>query len=298
MKKDAGTQTTLTLFEEQTIRRVWYQDTWYFSIIDVIAALTDSKSPRRYWSDLKRKLEAEGYHELYENIVQLKLASTTDNKHYVTDTANTTTLLRIVQTIPSPKAEPLKRWLADVGAQRIEEIENPEAAIERMRQTLEDRGYPKDWIELRMRSIAIRNELTTEWKERGAQDGLEYAILTSEIATGTFGITNQQHQSIKGLSKRHIVKDHMTNLELVLGSLGDATAIELHQGRDSQGFTELQRDAKEAGEVAGSARKDIEARTGTPVVSSSNFLHLTNGKKQKKQIKGPQQKILLPLDEE
>lgn len=298
MKKDAGPQTTLTLFEEQTIRRVWYQDTWYFSIIDVIAALTDSNNPRRYWSDLKRKLEAEGYHEVYENIVHLKLASTTDNKQYVTDTANTTTLLRIVQTIPSPKAEPLKRWLAEVGAQRIEEIQNPEAAMERMRQTLEEKGYPKDWIDIRMRSIAIRNELTTEWKERGAHDGLEYAILTNEIAQGTFGISKQEHQTTKGLSKRENVKDHMTNLELVLASLGDATAIELHQGRDSQGFTSLQRDAREAGEVAGSTRKDIEARTGLPVVSSSNFLHLTTKKKRSKTIKGPQQKSLLDTNEE
>ncbi len=298
MQKDTTPKTTLTLFEEQTIRRVWYQDTWYFSVIDVIAALTDSKNPRRYWSDLKRKLETEGYSELYENIVQLKLASTTDKKQYVTDTANTNTLLRIIQTIPSPKAEPLKRWLADVGSQRLEEIEHPEAALERMRQTLEEKGYPKDWIELRMRSIAIRNELTTEWRERGAHDGLEYAILTNEIAQGTFGITKQEHQSTKGLSKHHNVKDHMTNLELVLDSLGEATAIELHQGRDSQGFTELQRDAREAGEVAGSARKDIEARTGISVVNSSNFLHLTKGKKREKRIEEPQQKRLLPPDEE
>ncbi len=297
MKKEAKPETTLALFQEQTVRRVWYQETWYFSIIDVIAILTDSKSPRRYWSDLKRKLEEEGYSELYEKIVQLKMASTTDGKHYVTDAANTSTLLRIVQTVPSPKAEPLKRWLAEVGMQRIEEIQNPEATMERMRQTLEAKGYPKDWIEMRMRSIAVRNELTIEWEERGAHDGLEYAILTNEIANATFGMSIQEHKSIKGL-KHENVRDHMTNLELILTSLGEATATKLHQDRDTQGFADLQIDAKEAGEVAGSTRKDIENRTGTPVVSPSNYLHLTSAKKRTKEIKKGKQGSLLDIEKE
>src|SRR5262249_54312117 len=155
---------------------VWHQDRWYFSVVDVIAILTESANPRRYWSDLKRKLIAEGYSELYEKIVQLKMQSA-DLKSYVTDAADTTALLRIVQSVPSPRAEPLKRWLAEVGTQRIEEIENPELAMERMRALYEQKGYPQNWIEARMRGIAVRNELTTEWEERGAQEGQEYAIL-------------------------------------------------------------------------------------------------------------------------
>lgn len=165
MPKDPKQPTSIALFQEKTVRRVWYQDRWFFSIIDVIAILTDSPNPRRYWSDLKRKLTAEGYDQLYANIVQLKMVSS-DQKSYVTDAADTTTLLRIIQSVPSPKAEPLKRWLAEVGTQRIEEIENPELAMERMRALYEAKGYPEEWIDKRMRGIAIRNDLTAEWGVR------------------------------------------------------------------------------------------------------------------------------------
>lgn len=213
---------------------------------------------------------------MYAHSVQLKMLAP-DGKQRVTDAADTETLLRIVQSVRSPKAEPFKRWLAEVGTQRIEEIENPELAMERMRQTLEAKGYPKDWIEMRMRSIAVRNELTQEWEERGAKEGLEYAILTNEIANATFGMSIQEHKNIKGL-KRENIRDHMTNLELILTSLGEATSAKLHQDRDTQGFSDLQQDAREAGEVAGSTRRDIEQRTGTPVVSPTNYLHLTTGK--------------------
>jgi DNA-damage-inducible protein D len=247
--KDTKPATSVALFQEKTVRRVWYQGKWYFSVVDVIAILTESANPRRYWSDLKRKLVAEGYDQLYENIVQLKMMSS-DQKSYVTDAADTTTLLRIIQSVPSPKADPLKRWLAEVGTQRIEEIENPELAM-----------------------------------ERGAKEGLEYAILTNEISQATFGVGIQQHKAIKGL-KRENVRDHMTDLELILTMLGEETAKTLHQTRDTQGFDDLQVDTKEAGNVAGSTRQDIERRTGQPVVNSSNYLHLTAGRKKKSLQKG------------
>lgn len=279
MPKEPKQPTSIALFQEKTVRRVWWNDRWYFSIVDVVAILTDSPNPRRYWSDLKRKLTAEGYDQLYANIVQLKMMST-DQKSYVTDAADTTTMLRVIQSIPSPKAEPLKRWLAEVGSQRIEEIENPEKAMERMRTLYEQKGYPKEWIDARMRSIAVRNDLTDEWEQRGAKEGLEYAILTNEIAHATFGISIQEHKGLKGL-KRENIRDHMTDLELILTMLSEATATRLHQDRDTQGFNNLQVDAKEAGEVAGNTRRDIEARTGTPIVSAKNYKHLTAGKKQK-----------------
>ena len=290
MKKNQKPETSLALFQEKTIRRVWYQDAWYFSITDVIAVLADTNNPRRYWSDLKRKLEVEGYSEVYEKIVQLKMEAP-DGKNRVTDAADTAAILRIIQSISSPKAEPLKRWLAEVGTQRIEEIEHPELAMERMRQTLEAKGYPKDWIENRMRNIAVRNDLTQEWLERGAKEGLEYAILTNEIAHATFGMSIQEHKNLKGL-KRENVRDHMTNLELILVSLGEATTTKLHQDRDSQGFTELQTDARQGGEIAGRTRQDIEQHTGTPVVSPTNYLHLTAGKKRAEKLKINEQEML------
>lgn len=279
-EKQQPPTTSIALFQEKTIRRVWFQDRWYFSVIDVIAVLTDTGNQRRYWSDLKRKLVAEGYDEVYEKIVQLKMPAP-DQKMRVTDAADTQTLLRIIQSIPSPKAEPFKRWLAEVGTQRIEEIENPELAMERMRALYEQKGYPKEWIEARMRGIAVRNELTEEWEQRGAKEGLEYAILTNEIAQATFGMPIQDHKALKGL-KRENIRDHMTDLELILTMLGEATATNLHQTRDTQGFDKLQVDAWEAGEVAGNTRRDIESRTGQPVVSSSNYLHLTKKRVSKK----------------
>ena len=296
MKKNTQPETTLALFQESIVRRIWFKGTWYFSLIDVITVLANTNNARRYWSDLKRKLEDEGYYEVYEKIVQLKMKAQ-DGKNRVTDAADTQTLLRIVQSVASPQAEPFKRWLAEVGTQRLEEIENPEAAIERMRATLEAKGYPQGWIELRMRSIAIRNELTQEWEERGAKQGLEFAILTNEIADRTFGITIQEHKGVKRLSKKDNIREHENDLELILTMLGDATATKLHQDRDTQGFTDLQKDAREAGDVAGRTREDIETRTGTKVVSASNYLHLTTGKKRSKQSKDAQQHELPTTDQ-
>ena len=296
MKKNPKPETSLAIFQEKMVRRQWYEGRWFFSVIDVIAILTDSDRPRKYWSDIKTRLISEGYDEVSEKIGQLKMLAP-DGKMRVTDAADTLTLLRIIQSIPSPRAEPFKRWLAEVGTQRIEEIENPELAMERMRQTLEAKGYPKDWIEMRMRSIAVRNELTQEWEERGAKEGLEYAILTNEIANATFGMSVQEHKNIKGL-KRENIRDHMTNLELILTSLGEATSAKLHQDRDTQGFSDLQRDAKEAGDVAGSTRRDIEQRTGTPVVSPTNYLHLTAGKRRAEKLKINEQEMLSNTEDE
>jgi len=283
MSNDKKPLTSVALFQEKTVRRVWFEDRWFFSVIDGIAILTDSDRPRKYWSDLKTKLIKEGYVEVSEKIGQLKMEAP-DGKMRVTDAVDTITLLRIIQSITSPKADPFKRWLAEVGTQRLEEIENPEKAMERMRALYEEKGYPKEWIEKRMRGIAVRNELTEEWEERGAKEGLEYAILTNEIARATFGMNIQDHKALKSL-KRENIRDHMTDLELILTMLGEATATRLHQDRDTQRFDNLQVDVKEAGEVAGSTRRDIESRTGTPVVSSSNYLYLSGSKKKKQLTK-------------
>jgi len=238
--KDQHKATSIALFQERNVRRVWYDEQWYFSVIDVITILTESDNPRRYWSDLKRKLVAEGYEEVYERIVQLKMEAP-DGKQRLTDAANTPALLRIIQSVPSPKAEPFKRWLAEVGRQRLQEIENPELTMARMKALYEQKGYPPEWIEKRMRGIAIRNELTDEWEKRGAKEGRDYAILTNEISQATFGVSIQAYKAYKSLQRENL-RDHMTDLELVLTMLGEATATTLHQNRDSQGIKELKRD--------------------------------------------------------
>ena len=288
MTKESKPTTSVALFQEKTVRRVWYEDRWFFSIIDVVAILTDSPNPRRYWSDLKRDLEAEGYAEVYAHSVQLKMEAP-DGKMRVTDAADTRTLLRIIQSIRSPKADPLKQWLAEVGSQRIEEIENPELAMERMRALYEAKGYPKDWIEKRMRGIAVRNELTEEWEERGAQEGLEYAILTNDIAQATFGMGIQDETGPPGGRARGLVpfgerrrfahhRDH--RLERTSARRGHARRA--RGSRDRRGDHRLPR---EAGDVAGNTRRDIEKRTDTNVVSSANYLHLTGSKKNPKRLK-------------
>ncbi len=267
----------IAVFQEQAIRRVWHGGEWWFSVVDVVGVLSGSNIARRYWSDLKRKLAQEaGSVQLYEKIVQLKLAAP-DGKQRETDCANTETLLRIVQSIPSPKAEPFKQWLAQVGYDRIKEIENPELASARARELYESKGYPKVWIEKRLRSIAIRGELTDEWKQRGVQEGREYAILTSEIASATFGVTPEGHKKIKGLAKLKTgdnLRDHMTDLELIFTMLGEASTTEIARRKDAQGFPANRRTAKEGGTIAGDARKALEAKTGKPVVSASNNLAL------------------------
>ena len=265
----------LALFEEKEIRRTYQEGKWYFSVVDVVFALTDSKNPRRYWSDLKIKLSAEGYDiQLYDFIVQLKLEST-DGKKYKTDCADTEGILRIIQSIPSPKAEPFKRWLAKVGSERIEEIQNPELAMDRMKELYEKKGYSKSWINMRERGIATRHNLTDEWKERGISKGIEYAILTNEIYKSGFGVTAKEYKDIKGLHESENLRDSMTNIELALTNLGEATAVEFHKKNDSKDLNELKNDMSEAGNVINSAKKEIERKLERPIITSDNYIELT-----------------------
>jgi hypothetical protein len=269
MKKRTDPGTKVALFEQRTIRREWFNDEWWFSIIDVVEVLTGTDRPRKYWNDLKKKLNSEGYVQVSEKIGQLKMTSA-DGKKYLTDAANTETLLRIIQSIPSPKAEPFKRWLAQVGNERILEINDPELAMERMKTLYEAKGYPKEWIEQRIRGIEIRRELTDEWKDRGAEEKRDYAILTNEITRATFGMDVQDYKEYKGLARENL-RDHMTNLELVLTMLGEATTTELHRNRDSLGVPELKRDARDGGEIAGNTRREIEQKTGKSIVSPESY---------------------------
>lgn len=261
---------SIQLFEDQKIRTAWdaEKEEWYFSIIDVISVLTGTANPRRYWSDLKRKLKAEGANELYEKIVQLKMLSS-DGKRYKTDVANTEQLLRIIQSIPSPKAEPFKAWLAMVGKERIEETIDPEQAIDRALNTYLKKGYSEEWIHQRLLAIRIRNELTDEWKKRGVQKGKEYAILTDEISRAWSGMTTGQYKRLKGLTKENL-RDNMTDLELVLTMLAEASTTDISKTAKPQTFEENKQVAKRGGKVAGIARQALEAETGKPVITEKN----------------------------
>jgi hypothetical protein len=272
----------IKLFESKQIRSEWSdkEQKWYFAIIDVIEVLSESNNPRRYWSDLKRKLNAEGFSQLYEIIVQLKMISS-DGKKYVTDCADAKGLLRIIQSIPSPKAEPFKLWLAQVGSDRLDEIENPELATQRTRELYKLKGYPDDWIEKRMRSIAIREELTEEWKNRGVKEQIEYAILTSEISKATFGLTPSEYKVVKGLKSQNL-RDHMTDLELIFSMLGEASTTAIVKTKNPKGFVQNKIVAKQGGTIAGDARKALELKTGEKVVSGDNFLPETKKKRELK----------------
>ena len=261
---------SIQLFEDQKIRTAWdaEKEEWYFSIIDVISVLTGTANPRRSWSDLKRKLKAEGANELYEKIVQLKMLSS-DGKRYKTDVANTEQLLRIIQSIPSPKAEPFKAWLAMVGKERIEETIDPEQAIDRALDTYLKKGYSEEWIHQRLLAIRIRNELTDEWKKRGVQKGKEYAILTDEISRAWSGMTTGQYKRLKGLTKENL-RDNMTDLELVLTMLAEASTTDISKTAKPQTFEENKQVAKRGGKVAGIARQALEAETGKPVITEKN----------------------------
>ena len=261
---------SIQLFEDQKIRTAWdaEKEEWYFSIIDVISVLTGTANPRRYWSDLKRKLKAEGANELYEKIVQLKMLSS-DGKRYKTDVANTEQLLRIIQSIPSPKAEPFKAWLAMVGKERIEETIDPERAIDRALDTYLKKGYSEEWIHQRLLAIRIRNELTDEWKKCGVQKGKEYAILTDEISRAWSGMTTGQYKRLKGLTKENL-RDNMTDLELVLTMLAEASTTDISKTAKPQTFEENKQVAKRGGKVAGIARQALEAETGKPVITEKN----------------------------
>jgi DNA-damage-inducible protein D len=259
-----GNETSkIAAFDGKNIRKALHEGEWWFSVIDVIEVLTGSSIPRRYWSDLKKKLTKEGFTETYEKIVQLKMPAP-DGKMRLTDCADTETLFRIIQSIPSPKVEPLKRWLAKVGKERIDEIENPELSMDRMKDLYEKKGYPKDWIDKRMRGIAVRQDLTDEWLTRGARKSLEFAILTNEIMQGAFDLKVEEYKNIKGLKQENL-RDHMDDIELILTMLAEATTTKLHRDRDSFGFPLLKKDAQDGGAVAGRTRKDIEGNKGTHI---------------------------------
>ncbi len=271
-KKNELATTKVALFEGKKIRKVFHQNEWWFSVIDVIEVLTDSTNPRRYWTDLKRKLkEEEGFFQLYDFLVQLKMQAP-DGKMRETDTANTETMLRIIQSIPSPKAEPFKLWLAKVGYERIQEIENPELASQRGRALYKAKGYPPEWIEKRMRSIAIREELTSEWSRRNVKQGKEFGILTSEISKATFGMTPGDYKKYKSLKGKENLRDHMSDLELIFSMLGEASTKEITVKRDAQGFPENLQAARDGGAVAGNARRELEQKAGKRIISSENYL--------------------------
>jgi len=259
-------------FDGSKIRKTWYKEQWYFSIVDVIGVLTDSPIPRTYWSKLKAKILAESGNQLNPNWVQLKMLST-DGKIYKTDATNTEGILRIVMSVPSPKAEPLKLWLAQTGYERIQETENPELGFERMKAVYRAKGYTEEWIKERMNSIQARNKLTDEWSKRGVKEGQEFGILTAIIAKETFDVTPSEHKEIKGLTKpSQNLRDHMTDLELVLMTLGEVLTRTETIKNDAQGFNENAKTAKRGGSIAGKARVMIEEETGKKVVSKENFL--------------------------
>ena len=256
-----------------------YKNEWWFSVIDVVGALTDSPIPRRYWSDLKIKLKNEGSTELYANIVQLKLASS-DKKLYETDCANTETIFRIIESIPSPKAEPFKRWLAKVGYERVQEIEDPELAQKRARAIYRAKGYPDDWIELRMRGIEIREQLTDQWQKHAVKEGREYEILTAEISKATFGMTPSEYKKFKGLKHQNL-RDHMDVLESLFSQLGEAATTEITKVENPLGFIPNKSTSRRGGRIAGEAREKLETITGKKVSTKQNYLQL----KKKKEIK-------------
>lgn len=268
----------IQLFEDKRIRTVWNEEKedWYFSIVDVIAVLTeqpDQRAASNYWAKLKQRLKEEGADQLLTNCQQLKLKSPKDGKRYKTDVADTEQLLRIIQSIPSPKAEPFKRWLAEVGRERIEETIDPELTIDRALETYLKKGYTREWINQRLQAIQVRKELTDEWDARGVQKGIEYAILTDEISRAWSGMSTRQYKNLKGLKKENL-RDNMTTLELVLNMLAEATTTEISKQKLPETLSENIDVARAGGKVAGDARKAIEAQTGVPVITAQNASQL------------------------
>ena len=268
--------TQIKLFEEKKVRSVWDEEEqqWYFSVIDVVEVLTESVNPRDYWFKMKKRVHSEDGLELSTICRQFKMIAQ-DGKNRETDCANVKSLFRIIQSIPSPKAEPFKQWLAQVGYERMQEIENPELAQKRMKELYEKKGYPKDWIDKRLRGIAIRQNLTDEWKERGISKEKDFAILTAEISKATFGMTPSEYKNVKGLTKKNQnLRDHMTDLELIFTMLGERVTTEISQQEKPEGFEENKDVARRGGNVAGVARKETEKELGHSVISSENFLNL------------------------
>ena len=268
----------IQLFEDKRIRTAWDEEKeeWYFSIVDVVAVLTDQPDQRgasNYWAKLKQRLKEEGADQLLTNCQQLKMKSPKDGKRYNTDVADTEQLLRIVQSIPSPKAEPFRAWLAQVGRERIEETIDPELTIERALETYLKKGYTREWINQRLQAIQVRKELTDEWDARGVQKGVEYAILTNEISRAWSGMSTRQYKNLKGLKKENL-RDNMTTLELVLNMLAEATTTQFSKDRKPTTFQENLEVAKAGGQVAGRTRKDIESQSNTPVISPKNAAQL------------------------
>jgi len=274
--------THIAIFNGKTIRRKLVNNEWFFSVVDIVGVLTESTDSNDYWYRLKKRERETSEIELSTFCRQLKLKSG-DGKEYETDCANTEGIFRIIQSIPSKKAEPFKRWLAKVGYERVKEIENPELAQERMKKLYEQKGYSKDWIEKRLRGIAIRQELTDEWKQRGVEEDIEFAILTNEISKAAFGKTVEEYKELKKL-KRENLRDHMDDLELIFSMLGEASTTKIAKAKDTKGFEENKIAAKQGGEVAGNARKELELKTGESVLSEENFLDIPEKIKKKKKI--------------
>ncbi|MBL7940035.1 MAG: hypothetical protein JNL43_11805 [Flavobacteriales bacterium] len=280
MAKSTHPDTRIAIFQRKEVRRTLHNNEWWFVIADVVAALTDSVDPAGYIKDMRRRDEALG--KGWGQIATPLFISTSGGVQKL-NCANTEGLFRIIQSIPSPKAEPFKRWLAKVGYERVQEIEDPELASKRTRAIYKAKGYSDDWIEKRMRSIAIRDELTDEWKKRGVKEQREYSILTAEISEATFGLTPSEYARFKEL-KRETLRDHMTDLELIFSMLGEAATTEIARNRDAQGFPQNKKAARAGGEVAGKARKDLEAKSGRKVVTKDNYLSLTQGAKKQARL--------------
>jgi hypothetical protein len=269
----------IAIFKGKKIRKIIYQNEWWFSVVDVVEALVDTDRPSAYWTAMKVRIKNEDGFEPSTICRQLKLLAE-DGKMRETDCADTEGIFRIIQSVPSPKAEPFKRWLAKVGYERVQEIENPELATKRTRILYKLKGYPDDWIEKRMRGIAIREELTDEWKNRGAKEEKDYEILTAEISKATFGVTPSEYKKLKGL-KRQNLRDHMDDFELIFTMLGERSTTEIHRTENSQGVLKLKADAKAGGNIAGGARKKLEKRLGRSIVSKNNFKVLDSKKRLK-----------------
>jgi len=262
----------IILFEEKQVRRAWnkVEEKWYFAIVDVIAVLTGSVDPGAYWRKLKERLKKDG-NQTVTDCHALKMTAA-DGKQRLTDVADTEQLLRLIQSIPSPKAEPFKLWLAKVGFERLEEIENPELAAKRTREIYEQKGYSEDWIEKRLRGIAVRDELTDEWKKRGVKEHREYAILTAEISKATFGMTPAAYKEFKALANpKENLRDHMSDLELIFTMLGEASTTEIAKKKDAQGLPANKKAARAGGTIAGNARRELETKSGTKVSTKNNF---------------------------
>lgn len=271
MKNELVENENLILFENNKIRRQEYNGEWYYSIVDIIEILSESKNPRDYWYRLKKRMEVEELIELSTNCRRLKLLAK-DGKIRETDCGTRETIFRIIQSVPSPNAEPFKLWFARLAEERIQEVINPELAIDRARQTYLKKGYTEEWVNARMKGIPVRNELTEEWKNRGAKEGKDFAILTNEISRTTFGITTNQHKEKKKLTQNQPLRDNMSPLELALTTLAEVTTTELHRTNDSQGMRSLKNDANTGGSIAAVTRRNIEKELGKEIVTSKNAI--------------------------